>query len=294
MKNLALNKKLCVVLVLLAGCFWGMTGFYVRLLSSYGISSVQIACIRNITAPVILLLIALVKYKGFPKLKKKSDIVLFAASGLFSVFLTSIFYFATISKASVSVACILMYTAPVFVIVFSFFIFKEKIGMKKLAAMIIAFIGCFFVSGVLGSGQKISLSAFMFGIGSGIAYALYSIFSKLAINRGYSPFDATLYSFIAAGICSLFFADYPRLLSFAAEHKELIAFYPLTGLMASVVPFLLYTSGLSGLESGVASVISCSEPMVASLVSVFLLSEPMSGSGVFGIVLIIISIIILR
>ena len=292
MDKLKNNKKLCIFLVFLSGCFWGITGIFVRILGEYGFNSVQVACMRSISAPLILAIFSLIKNRSFPKLKLR-DIPVFIGSGIISVFLTGMFYFAAIERASVSVACILMYTAPIFVIFFSFFIFKEKIGAKKSVATLIAFLGCVLVSGFFGSEQKISTAALLFGIGSGISYALYSIFSKIAINKGYSSFDITFFSFVAAGIMSLFFCDFNSLVSAASQHKELLDYYPLTGLVASVVPYLLYTLGLSGLESGTAAVISCSEPMVACLVSVFILSEPITGFGLLGIALIMISVVIL-
>lgn len=292
MEKISNNKKLCVLSVFLSGCFWGITGIFVRLFAKYGFNSLQVACMRSISAPIIMTVFALIKNRSLPRLRV-CDIPVFIGSGVISVFLTGVFYFAAIERASVSVACILMYTAPIFVIFFSYFIFKEKPGVRKLAATAIAFSGCVLVSGFFGSGEAVSYSALLFGIGSGISYALYSIFSKIAINRGYTPFDVTFFSFLAAGVVSLFICDFPHLFTAAAEHKELILYYPLTGLAASVIPYLLYTLGLSGLESGIAAVISCSEPMVACLVSVFVLAEPITLSGIVGIVLIMISVVIL-
>lgn len=292
MNKLASNKKLCVLSVFLSGCFWGITGLFVRFLAHFGFNALQVACMRNVTAPVILVIIALIKDKSLPKMKLK-DLPVFLGSGIISMFLTGVCYFEAMELSSVSVACILMYTAPVFVIFLSYFIFKEKIGAKKITAALIAFLGCVLVSGVFDSQQKMPLASLLFGIGSGISYAFYGIFSKIAINRGYKPFDVTFFSFLLAGIFSLFFCDFSLLASVASNNVWMIGFYPLTGLVASVLPYMLYTLGLSGLESTAASVISCSEPMVACLVSVFILSEPMTPLGLLGIVLITASIIIL-
>ena len=288
-----MKSKIYPLFVILAGFFWGSTGLFVRVLQSYGLDSLQISCIRLITAAILMFLFVLIKDKKLLKINPK-DLWMFLLSGGFSVFFTCIFYFKTISLASVSVACILMYTAPIFVIITSFFAFGEKLTKTKISAMIIAFFGCIFVSGIIGSDTKaISPAGFLFGLGSGIAYASYSIFSKIALKK-YSPYTVTFYSFLIAGIAAFFLADFSAIFNIAAKNTELILLYPMTGLFVSVVPFLLYTLGLSGMESGPACVLSCTEPLVAALVSIFILSEPFSVSSVCGIIMILISIIMLR
>lgn len=287
-----MKNKIYPLFIILAGIFWGTTGIFVRTLQSYGLSALQISCVRLITAAVIMLLFILIKDRQLLKIKLK-DIWIFILSGGISVFFTCVFYFKAISLASVSVACILMYTAPIFVMITSFFVFGEKLAKRKIFAMLIAFFGCFLVSGIIGSGKAgNSPAGFLFGLGAGIAYASYSIFSKIALKK-YSPYTATFYSFLVAGIAALFITDFSGLTALASKNTELLLLYPLTGLMASVVPFLLYTLGLSGMDSGSASVLSCTEPLAAALVSVFILSEPLSPVSLCGMFLILISVIML-
>ena len=118
-----------------------------------------------------------------------------------SLLLFSLCYFKAMDYMSLSNAAILLYTAPCFVILFSALLFKEKITARKLAAMLIAFTGCCLVSGI-GAGSKISTTGILFGLGSGICYALFSIFSRFAINRGYSTFTINFYTCLLAGVVS--------------------------------------------------------------------------------------------
>ena len=73
---------------------------------------------------------------------------------------------------SLSTAAILLYTAPTIVMLLSALFFKEKITPIKLAALVMAFAGCCLVSG-LGQGENaLSLGGLLFGLGSGVGYAL--------------------------------------------------------------------------------------------------------------------------
>ncbi len=287
-----MKKKIYPFLIVLAGISWGLSGLFVRYFTTYGLSSLQIAAVRFITSPVIMLLFLLVKDKSLLKIRLK-DIWMFLLCGSFSMFFTGVLYFKTITLTSVSIACILMYTAPIFVMITSFFAFGEKLTKTKVLAMILAFFGCIFISGVFKDGAGITAVGFLFGIGAGIAYASYSIFSKFALKK-YSPYTVAFYAFLFSALPAFFVVDLRPAVSLMVQNKELIFLYPLSGLIISVEPFLLYTIGLSGMDSGTASVISCTEPLAATVISVFILSEPLSLISGLGMALILTAVIILQ
>ena len=126
-----MKKKISMLLVILSGIFWGTTSLFVKALASYGLDSIQISCIRVISSAIFMSLFTLIKDKKLFYIKLK-DLPLFILIGAISIFATSVFYFKAISLASVSVACVLMYTAPIFVLIFSSIFFREKITVKKI------------------------------------------------------------------------------------------------------------------------------------------------------------------
>ena len=287
-----MKKNLAILSVIFAGVFWATTGIFVRILSGYGMDSVQITCVRLITSAIFMSVFLFFRDKSLFKINLK-DLPFFIASGAISIFLTSVFYFKTMSLTSVSVACVLMYTAPVFVLIFSIILFKEKITLKKIIAVLLAVIGCFLVSGTLSQDSEISFVALFFGLLSGITYASYSIFGKFILKK-YSPLTLTLYSFIFSAVASLLMLDFKLVGSLITENTELILLYPLTGLCTSVIAYLLYSLGLKRLEPSTAAVLSSVEPLVATLISIFILSEPFTASIGTGIAIITISIIVLQ
>ena len=70
-----------------------------------------------------------------------------------------------------SMASILLYTAPCFVMLMSATIFGEKITVQKAVALLIAFLGCVLTTGIVGNRSvTITTVGILTGIGSGIGY----------------------------------------------------------------------------------------------------------------------------
>ena len=104
--------------------------------------------------------------------------------------------------SSLAVAAILLYTAPTFVVILSALLWKERITKRKLAALVLAFLGCCFVAGILNGALTLTPEGLLLGIGSGLFYSSYTIFGRFALKH-YQPFTVTFYTFLIAGIGSL-------------------------------------------------------------------------------------------
>ena len=148
-------KKAAPAFVLAAGTLWGIMGIFVRKLGTYGFSSIQIASLRIIFGALIFLAITVIWKRELLKIEIR-DIGLFPGMGLVSLLLFTICYFTTINMASLSVAAILLYTSPIWVMLMSLVCFKEKMTKRKVLAAAMAFGGCVLVSGV-GSGTRLIL-----------------------------------------------------------------------------------------------------------------------------------------
>ena len=64
------------------------------------------------------------------------------------------------------------------------------------------------------------------------------------------------------------------------------------GLITGVLPYVFYTKGLKSVSPPIASVTSTVEPVVATLLGVFVLQEKLSFVAIMGIVLIFSSLIV--
>jgi len=193
------------------------------------------------------------------------------------------------------VAAVLLYTAPIFVMLMSVVLFRERLTGKKLAACAMAFAGCALVAGIFDGVNRLSAAALLTGLLSGFGYALYSIFSRVALNKGYSSITITVYTFSIACLCLLPFTDY-RAIGAAIAAEPLTSVPAALGLamFVTVIPYLLYTAGLATVNSSKASIMASVEPVMACVVSVAVFREKMSFFGVLGIALVIAAIILLN
>ena len=141
----------------------------------------------------------------------------------------------------------------------------------------------------------LSPAALLTGLLSGFGYALYSIFSRVALNKGYSSITITVYTFIIACVCMLPFADYAGITA-AISEAPAIALSSALGLavFVTVIPYLLYTAGLTHVVSSKAAIMASVEPVMACIVSVVIFREGMSIFGAIGIALVVGAIILLN
>ena len=286
-------KNIGPILIIIAACLWGSMGIFVRKLSEYGFSAIQIVSIRITLAALFFALILLVKDRsGFKILP--SDIPLFLGLGFGSILFFTICYFTAITIMPLSTAAILLYTSPIWIVLMSAIFFREKMNGKKLVALALAFAGCVLVSGI--SGEGITLKGLLIGLGSGIGYGLYSILGTVALRR-YSPYTVTTYTFLLAAIGSWFIcspADMLSKFSAASNSTNLILFCFLTALITAVIPFLFYTLGLRTVEASKAGILATFEPMVATIVGITCFSEALTLHSGMGIALILAAAIVLN
>lgn len=222
---------------------------------------------------------------------------MFLGTGVFSLVIFSVMYFMTQQETSLSVAAVLLYTAPCFVILMSAIFFHERITGHIIIALVIALVGCVFTTGLAtsmftGSVGQVSTLGIITGILSGLGYALYSIFGNVALKK-YSSVTVTAYTFMFAALALMPFTLNRELFDLVAQPVVLQNAVGIA-LISTILPYTLYTLGLKYIEPGKASVMAFSEPVIATLVGVFVFREAMTLGGVVGIVLIFISIIMLN
>lgn len=276
--------------ILFAGTLWGTTGVFRRFLDSLGINTIGVVFIRSFVALICFAILLLISDRNSFKIRLK-DAWCFVGTGLISFLLFTLCYFKAMQLMSLSAAAILLYTAPCFVILISAPCFGEKINAVKILAMMMAFGGCCLVSGI-GSGQnQISLTGILCGLGSGICYALYSIFSRFALNRGYSSMTVNFYTTLLASAGALILGGY-KTFPVAVSGTSDILLICACGVVTCFLPYLFYTYGLTGLENGKASIVASIEPVVATILGFVLFAEKLTVLSAAGIVLVLGAIVV--
>ncbi len=277
---------------LLAGIFWGVMSIFVKGFEKIGIKTMSLVFIRVLLTAVFMLIFLAASNPKLLKIKLK-DLWIFIGNGILSLLAFSFCYFRAISASSAAVAAVLLYTAPVAVTLISVILFKERLTVTKIIACITALCGCVLTSGIIGS-ASFSKKGIIYGLLAGFCYALYSIFTRCAINKGYHPLTVITYSFSAALIGSLPFADIKNTVIKVTSDPKIFLFAVVMGFVSSVIPYLLYTSSLKLTEPSKASIIASIELVIAALTGFIAFGQSLDIISVFGILLVIAAILMLN
>ncbi len=282
------NKLVFSGMVLLSGILWGTIGLFTVPLSKYGLDSVSITAVRSLITAILLGLFLLFYDKSLFRIKIK-DIWTFFGMGVISFSFFNICYFQSMRYNSLGTACILLYTAPIFVMLLSAVLFKERLTPIKLVCLGLSVMGCVLISGIGGTASVLGL---LFGIGSGFGYALYSIFSVYALRRNHF-FTSIFYAFVLSALCLAPFCNWGKVVQTTMQTPTMGILLLGIAVVTTVLPYILYTWGLKAVPAGEASVIACVEPLVANLVGLIAFNQTPTVFSVIGILLILTAVILL-
>jgi drug/metabolite transporter (DMT)-like permease len=287
-------------MVIASAVLWGLYGTFVTVLSSMGLSGNALVFLRMFATCVpVGILIGATDRSAFRV--RPSDVPLFIANGLLSLLFFTSCYTAAIKVTKIATAAALLYTAPAIVMVLSAILFGERMTARKVLCCLLAVVGCAFASGIggvlfAGGGAAgfITPAGLLLGLGAGLGYALYSIFSRIILNRGYSVYTNVFYSFGVAMIGFFVLACLDGSIGQVFENPARTALALLCGLLTGSLAYVLYTTGMKGMETSRAAQLTTIEPVTAALLGSFLFHQPLSGWEIAGIVMVVASVVLMN
>lgn len=285
-----MTRARAITYVLAAGALWGCISLFVRHLSAAGLSSMDIAGVRMLVGAIGMLLIVLVVDRSLLSIRLR-DVWMFVGTGVVAVMLFNVCYFTCMTISEASIAVVLLYTSPIFVMLMSALFFKEKVTKRKVAAIAMTFIGCVLVSGLLGGAVRLTPFALAAGIASGFFYATYSIFGRVALMR-YKPLTITFYTFVAGAVASIFLSDYGNIAAVVSADPPIVLWIIGLGVVCSIAPYLLYTAGLEHLDPSLAAVFATVEPLVGGVLGICAYGESAGVLKLAGMVLILAAVVL--
>ena len=288
-------------MVIASAILWGLYGTFVTILTSMGLSGNALVFLRMLgTSIPVGLLICATDRKAFRV--RKADIPLFLCNGLLSLLFFTFCYTAAIKVTKIATAAALLYTAPAIVMVLSAVLFRETMNARKVFCCLLAVVGCAFASGLGGelfaggaaSGSLITPAGLLLGLGAGLGYALYSIFSRIILNRGYSVYTNVFYSFGVAMLGFFVLSVMDGSIGQVAESPSRTALALLCGLLTGSFAYVLYTTGMKGMETSRAAQLTTIEPVTAALLGSLLFHQPLSLWEIAGIVMVVGSVVLMN
>ena len=273
-------------LELIASIFiFGTIGIFVRHIP---LPSSMIALVRGFVGAFFVLLFVYLKKSKLDKAAIKKNFVMLALSGAF-IGINWILLFESYHYTTVATATLCYYMQPIFVILASPFLLKEKLTVKKVACVVVALIGMVFVSGVLQTGIPALSEANgnLYGLGAACFYA-----SVVLMNKKITEINAYDKTIMQLGMGAIVLSPYVMLTqdfgsAAASMTPSLWALLLFVGLVHTGVAYALYFDSMKELKAQTLAIFSYIDPIVAIILSALLLKENMGLYGVIGAVLVL-------
>lgn len=268
-------KKFAALLPLTAGVLWGSVGVFVRKMTAFGMDNSTILFARMFLGVLIMLAGLLVLKREFLRVNKKDiGIIIFGAvAGNLGL---SYFYNAAMNSLTLSFAAVLLSTFPIFVMFFAAILFKEKITRRKVLCMSLAIAGCVLVSGFLEAKGEITWTAagVAVGVAASFCYGLYSIMSKMIMQRGCHSITITFYFMLVISVVLVPFTDFGLIVDFAVQAPVANGLLLLGhAALCGVLPYVFYTLSFTYMDSGKAAILAAVEPAAAMVFGVIFFNE---------------------
>lgn len=270
----------------------GAVGLFLKLLTAAGLTTMQGVAVRSLAGAVFYGLFLFFTDRKALLIAPK-DWYYFFGTGVCSLLFFNWCYFNAITRSSMSVAAVLLYTSPVFVTLMSALFFRERITPVKIAALAVTFAGCVLVTGLFPLGQEtVSLPVVLFGLGSGFGYALYSIFGKFVLKK-YSPATVTFYTILVCALFAFPLSGIHTNLSALGDWRAWAGALGV-GVLCCALPYHLYTTGLREAEPGRAAILATIEPFVAAGLGILLFHEAVTPYKLLGMAAILGAVVLLN
>ncbi|PZR95261.1 MAG: hypothetical protein DLM69_11815 [Candidatus Chloroheliales bacterium] len=286
------------IFVLLAAALWGSLGIiYNTLNRQYGVPVGVTVFYRAFFAALGLLVYLGLRKRALLMLPRRQLPLLLGYALLGITVFYSVYGQSTITN-TVAVAAVLMYTAPAFVTLFAWRFWGEPLTANKLGALLLTFVGCALVAQVYAAGQlNFNWLGLVLGLGSGVLYALYTIFANQGLRNGLAPLTVVFYAQAlgAVGLLTLIVLSSGGLGSvFAAgPHWQAWLLLLTAGLFNTLAAAGFYVSGLARIETGAASIASTFELVCASGFGFIFLAQAIDIWQALGGVLVIAALVLL-
>lgn len=244
-----------------------------------------IALVRGVVGFSVILLVMFFKRQRNDRKAIKENLFLLILSGAF-IGINWVALFESYRYTTVATATLCYYFAPMFVLIASPLVLKEKLTLRKIICLVAALIGMIFVSGVFEAEKgEIQIKGIVYGL---VAAAFYA--SVMLINKKMTDipaFDKTYLQLVFAsavvGVYNFFTVDFSTL-STDIKHILLLLF---VGVFHTGFAYTLYFGSMKSMKAQSVAILSYIDPVFALILSAIILKEQMSVFGILGAVMIL-------
>ncbi len=282
-----------IIALILANIIWGAASPIFKLALT-NIPPFTLAFLRFFIAS-ILLAIVLRKSLAYP-IRTKKDFLLLLGYALFGIVLNIIFFFLGLEHTLAMNAPVIISSQPIMTFLFSALFLHEPIRKKKIAGVTVGFMGILVIilEPLLLQGLDGSIEGNLYLILATACAALSTIIGHRIFSR-LNPLTVLFYAFIVstALLCPFAALEYTKTpLLYAQLDIRGIGGILFGSVFSSLVAYSAFSWGLSKIKATDASLFAYVDPIAGTILSYFLLHEPITVPFIVGTFLIFLGIYI--
>ena len=258
---------------LLSMAVFGTIAPFVRRIS---VSSGELALYRAILGAALIGVYLLIRRKNPFSAKLRREILLLLLSGG-AMGINWILLFEAYRYTTVSTATLCYYFAPVIVTLLSPILFREALTPRQILCFVMATLGLVLITGVEGRGN---LTGILFGLGAAAFYAAVVLLNKYI--RHTAGIQRTFLQFLAAIVILIPYVAATGGVTLSRLNSIGWVCLLVVGIFHTGITYCLYFSSLKAIPGQSAAILSYIDPLVAVLISVTVLQEPLSWQQALG------------
>lgn len=287
------KKNLWTGLAALACVFWGISGLFAKALFriSNQITPIWISQVRMLVSGILLLIIAQISgKKPFNIFKNRTDAITVISYGLLGLLPVQYCYFIVIQQANASIATILQFIGPFFVMLYMVIIEKHILRVIDIIAALTAFFGVFLIATHGNMNQlKIAPMVLFWGLLSAIGVATNTLIPRKLLDHT-SSLVVTGWGLLFSGLAlSMFNPVWPKL------PADFNIFWLMLGIIVigTIIPFQWMMGSLRYIKPSTASLMDAFEPVssiIGSVIFFKLVMAPIDWTGSLMIILAVLAL----
>lgn len=277
MRGIPMKKAMSPrLMMILSMTIFGTLGLFVR---NIPVSSGKLALYRAVLAALLIAGYLLLTGQKIPLAKIRREVLFLLLSGV-AMGINWILLFEAYRYTTVSLATLSYYFAPVIVTLVCPLLFHEKLTGKQLLCFAMSTLGLVMITGTGSLGGGTDLIGILFGLGAAVFYAIVILLNKFIKNVEGIP--RTFLQFLSAIVVLIPYVLLTGGITLGSLSQTGWINLLIVGLLHTGITYCMYFSSLKELPGQKAAILSYIDPLVAVIISVTVLGEPMTLGQVAG------------
>ena len=275
-----------VFYILISGAAFGLLPWFARIAYDHGAEPFGMLFGRFVIATTIMLIIRFTRQRNEPRPPRKIEGQLFLLGAIGYAPQASFFFFG-VDRIDISLATVIFYSYPVFVVLASWLVFRHQPSRATTVCLAVAVAGTALTAGQVQTGSWMGV-AFM--LGAAIWYSGYILVSSKVVQHS-GAFISLSYVMVGAATAHtlIFILTRPSLPSDRVGWIAIAA----ASMVSTILAMGFFFAGVSRIGPGESAVLSTIEPVVSIAIGVTLLNEELTAPRFVGALLVLVGVAVL-